>query len=105
MLAEKIGLTFQQIQKYERGTNRISASRLFEFSQLLDVPISFFFDDMPEEIACKRPAPMPAEPMAKREVLDMVRAYHAIGDPGVRKSLFEMVKAVTQSDEKVADRQ
>ena len=95
-LADKIGLTFQQIQKYERGTNRISASRLFELSQVLDVPVSFFFDDMPEEIASTRPAPTPDDPMAKREVLDMVRAYHAISDAGVRKSLFDMIKVVTK---------
>ena len=47
-LGEAVGLTFQQIQKYERGANRIGASRLFEFSRILDVPVSFFFDDMNE---------------------------------------------------------
>src|SRR5512147_1895392 len=47
-LGEAVGLTFQQIQKYERGANRIGASRLFEFSRILDVPVSFFFDDMAE---------------------------------------------------------
>ena len=51
VLGDLIGLTFQQVQKYERGANRIGASRLFELSQVLDVPVSFFFDDMPEEIA------------------------------------------------------
>lgn len=49
-LGEAVGLTFQQIQKYERGANRIGSSRLFEFSRVLDVPVSFFFDDMPPEL-------------------------------------------------------
>jgi len=49
-LGDAVGLTFQQIQKYERGANRIGASRLFEFSKILDVPVSFFFEGMPEEL-------------------------------------------------------
>jgi len=55
-LGEAIGLTFQQIQKYERGTNRISASRLFDLARVLDVPISFFFDDMPDAAAASSPS-------------------------------------------------
>ena len=51
VLGDAIGISFQQMQKYERSANRISASRLFEISQVLDVPVSFFFDDMPEELA------------------------------------------------------
>ena len=50
-LGEALGLTFQQVQKYERGVNRVGASRLFDLSRVLDVPISFFFDDMPEPLA------------------------------------------------------
>src|SRR5436309_15816317 len=50
-LGEALGLTFQQVQKYERGVNRVGASRLFDLSRVLDVPISFFFDDMPESLA------------------------------------------------------
>ena len=50
-LGEALGLTFQQVQKYERGVNRVGASRLFDLSRVLDVPISFFFDDMPENLA------------------------------------------------------
>src|SRR6202161_4131792 len=50
-LGEALGLTFQQVQKYERGVNRVGASRLFDLSRVLDVPISFFFDDMPEQTA------------------------------------------------------
>src|ERR1700757_484262 len=50
-LGESLGLTFQQVQKYERGVNRVGASRLFDLSRVLDVPISFFFDDMPDSLA------------------------------------------------------
>src|SRR6184192_1119568 len=50
-LGEALGLTFQQVQKYERGVNRVGASRLFDLSRVLDVPISFFFDDMPDSLA------------------------------------------------------
>ena len=106
-LGEQIGLTFQQVQKYERGANRIGASRLFNLSQVLDVPVSFFFDDMPRETA---EAPVLGEdddddkvveyepdPMAKRETLELVRAYYRITDPGVRKRLFELTKAVANN--------
>jgi len=108
-LGEAIGLTFQQVQKYERGANRIGASRLFDLSRVLDVPVSFFFDDMPEDAAAapidddeeggeERAAPAyEPDPMAKRETLELVRAYYRIGDPSVRKRLFELTKAVANA--------
>jgi transcriptional regulator with XRE-family HTH domain len=100
-LGQAVSLTFQQIQKYERGTNRIGSSRLYQFSQVLDVPVSFFFDDMPPDIAGRPPglAEAPGEPfetekLARRETLELVRAYYRIPDPAVRKRIFELVKAV-----------
>lgn len=106
-LGEAIGLTFQQVQKYERGANRIGASRLFNLSQVLDVPVSFFFDDMPREAADApvlgeeddedRVVEFEPDPMAKRETLELVRAYYRITDPGVRKRLFELTKAVANN--------
>ena len=103
-LGEAIGLTFQQVQKYERGSNRIGASRLFDLARVLDVPVGFFFDDMAEDVAARSPgqsrgAPQVSveiepNPMAKRETLELVRAYYKIRDDGVRKRLFEMVKAL-----------
>lgn len=112
-LGESLGLTFQQVQKYERGVNRIGSSRLFELGQILDVPVSFFFDDMAE---AARPsglglttglAPGLAEESAtfehdlddglsldKRETLELIRAYYRITDPAVRKRLFELTKAL-----------
>ena len=99
-LGEAVGITFQQLQKYERGSNRISASRLFNLSQVLDVPVSFFFDDMP--VAGGKPNTAIVaqsetdefESMAKRETLELVRAYYRITDPAVRKRTFELVKAL-----------
>jgi len=111
-LGELLGLTFQQVQKYERGVNRIGSSRLFELGQILDVPISFFFDDLPEAVtgaggaASGYATPGLAEervafdhednslPLDKRETLELVRAYYRIGDPAVRKRLFELAKAL-----------
>jgi transcriptional regulator with XRE-family HTH domain len=106
-LGEAIGLTFQQVQKYERGANRIGASRLFDLSRVLDVPVSFFFDDMPADVEIPGDEPMGAvedkpagyepDPMAKRETLELVRAYYRINDPSVRKRLFELTKAVANA--------
>ncbi|MDI1286234.1 MAG: helix-turn-helix transcriptional regulator [Reyranella sp.] len=108
-LGEAVGLTFQQIQKYERGTNRVSASRLFEFAKIVDVPVSFFFDEMPAKARAGRPVsgrggkgfgeagtPFAQEkdPLVKRETLELVRAYYKIREPGVRKGVYDMVKAV-----------
>jgi transcriptional regulator with XRE-family HTH domain len=93
-LGEAIGLTFQQVQKYERGANRISASRLYILSHVLDVPVSFFFDDLPavEGVAPTRPAA--DDVMCRRETLELVRAYYAIPDEGTRKRLVDLVRAV-----------
>ena len=105
-LGEAVNLTFQQIQKYERGANRIGASRMFELSRVLDVPVSFFFDDMAEDI--KTPEGMreramrdqgqvsyDPDPLARRETLELVRAYYKIVDPKVRKRLFELTKSLS----------
>jgi len=108
-LGDAVGLTFQQIQKYERGSNRIGSSRLFEFAKVLDVPVSYFFDEMPADALSGRPmsgrgrksygepgTPFEEEkdPLIKRETLELVRAYYKIREARVRKRIFEMVKAV-----------
>ncbi len=103
-LGDAIGVTFQQMQKYEKGTNRISASRLFALSRVLDVPIQYFFDDMPAAVAAsspankkrgkaKKPPSYEPDPMARRETLELVRAYYKISAPRVRKRLYELTKA------------
>ena len=107
-LGEALGLTFQQVQKYERGVNRVGASRLFDLSRVLDVPISFFFDDMPENLAASFGAPshrrtnglqdngeaFPDDTLARRETLELVRAYYRITDPNVRKRMFDLIKSM-----------
>ncbi|MFC4237782.1 MULTISPECIES: helix-turn-helix domain-containing protein [Thalassospira] len=103
-LGEAIGLTFQQVQKYERGANRVGASRLYDLSRVLEVPVSFFFDDMPDEISSKSvherremsesPDPFDNDPMNRRETLELVRAYYRITDPTQRKRVFELVKSM-----------
>ena len=103
-LADAIGLTFQQVQKYERGTNRMGSSRLYDIARILDVPVKYFFEEMPAEIAANSPAQRrhmakgppdyKSDPMAKRETLELVRAYYRISNPLLRKRLFEMVKAL-----------
>jgi transcriptional regulator with XRE-family HTH domain len=97
-LGEKIGVTFQQLQKYESGANRISASRLFDLSRVLDVPVSYFFDEMTENVSGsgKMEAALSNEPnlMAKRETLELARAYTRIADPKLRQLLRSLVTAV-----------
>ncbi len=97
-LGEKIGVTFQQLQKYESGANRTNASRLFDLSRVLDVPVSYFFDEMTENVsdAGKTEAALTDEPnlMAKRETLELARAYTRIADPKLRQLLRSLVTAV-----------
>lgn len=98
-LGDAIGLTFQQVQKYERGANRVGASRLYDLSRVLDVPVSYFF----EELGDASPAsgandqsgePYQSNPMMKRETLELVRAYLRISDPQIKRRLFELAKAL-----------
>ncbi len=103
-LGDALGLTFQQVQKYERGANRIGASRLFQLSLILDVPVSFFFEDMvepeagtPQGIAiglAEGADSFDHDPMAKRETLELVRSYYRITDEKLRRRVFELVKAL-----------
>ena len=110
-LAKAVNLTFQQIQKYERGSNRIGASRLFQFAHVLDVPVSFFYDDMPDgsEKAKLLAADGNAEPfeqdqLARRETLELVRAYYRINDSTVRRRIFELTKTLSRSEDRLAKR-
>jgi transcriptional regulator with XRE-family HTH domain len=107
-LGEAIGLTFQQVQKYERGANRVGSSRLFDLARVLDVPVSYFFEDMSASVQEKSPSklmgvaapPEPEyepDPMAKRETLELVRAYYKITDPQVRKRIFELTKSIAKT--------
>ena len=89
-LAAKVGIKFQQIQKYETGANRISASRLWDIADALEVPVSFFFEGL-DHAAGMAPA---ADMMADKEALDLVRAYYAIPEHQ-RRSLFELAQVLS----------
>src|SRR3954468_24220359 len=105
-LGDGVRLTFQQVQKYERGSNRITASRLLEFSKILDVPVEHFFEAMPADVLGGRAGSAPGnatageagpltgekDPLVRPETLELVRSYYKIREPVVRKRLFEMVK-------------
>ncbi len=107
-LGEALGLTFQQVQKYERGVNRIGASRLFDLARVLDVPISFFFDDMPDTMgngASRRSFGFAEgqegfedDTLHRRETLELVRAYYRITDPSVRKRVFDLIKSLAPTE-------
>ncbi len=100
-LAEALGLTFQQVQKYEKGTNRISASKLWNLTQILDVPVSYFFEKLSEHEprAARKGKDRDRDPLSKRETLELVRAYYRITDPNVRKRIYELVKALAKMEE------
>jgi transcriptional regulator with XRE-family HTH domain len=111
-LGERLGLTFQQVQKYERGANRISASKLYALSGILDVPVSFFFDDLPSDptqlvgtAASARTSAAATDDnvMARRETLELVRGYYKIADPKVRKQIFELFKATARMATGISD--
>ena len=101
-LAEAFGVSFQQIQKYERGANRISASRLHLLTRILDVPVTYFFEGLPassepyEPIVAEDEEP---ERMTTRETLELVRAYYRIGDPAIRQRLIDLTRALSRGEE------
>ncbi len=104
-LGDALGLTFQQVQKYERGMNRIGSGRLYDLARVFDVSVEHFFEDMPPEEAAsslatkgrsrmkKLPSYEP-NPMLKRETLELVRAYYKIENARVRKRLYHFTKAL-----------
>ena len=113
-LGTELNITFQQVQKYERGANRISASRLWDIGHVLDVPISYFFDYMSQDTMEGSPRRIGRggevvnqhgdqlrDPMARCETLKLVRTYCTIEKPIARKRISEMVKSIatTLSDE------
>ena len=104
-LGANLSLTFQQVQKYEKGANRVGASRLYAIAKILDVPIQYFFDDMPEYVVSKIPSGevvhgSAAETdyvmdfVASREGLELNRAFSKIKDPAQRKALVELIKTL-----------
>ena len=104
-LGESMGLTFQQVQKYEKGVNRIGASRLFQIAKILDVPVQFFFEEAPQ-FDGSAPAGMAEaesetfilEFLNSREGLELNRAFVKIADPKVRKSVVDLVRSLSNQD-------
>lgn len=99
-IADSANLTFQQIQKYERGANRISASRLYEFSKILSIPPSYFFEDFEDtdlkslQKAAQDNPQYVKDNTLSREMLEMVRAYYRILDLPIRKRVSDLIKAL-----------
>ncbi len=98
-LAEHVGIRFQQIQKYECGANRVSAARLFELSEALSVPVQYFYEGLSERNgAFDEPNPEILAPdvLSKKETMDLVRAYYALG-PEPRRHLLDLAKSLEHS--------
>jgi len=100
-LANAVGLTFQQIQKYEKGTNRVSASKLYELSRFLDEPITWFFGDYEDNAANFRASP-PEENVSNflqtAEGGELARTFSRIGKAVVRRKILELVVAASSED-------
>jgi transcriptional regulator with XRE-family HTH domain len=103
-LGEHLGLTFQQVQKYEKGVNRIGASRLFDLARVLAVPIQFFYDEAPigpvDAVASPGFAERPAESyvvdfLSTREGMELNKAFVKITDPKVRRSVVDLVRSLS----------
>jgi transcriptional regulator with XRE-family HTH domain len=88
-LARALGVTFQQVQKYESGANRVSASRLWEIAAVLNMPIAYFFPDNGQEPGSEQPE--------QPESIELVRLFYTIADPQIRQQLFDMVKVSAAS--------
>lgn len=106
-LGESLGITFQQIQKYEKGTNRVGASRLQGISSILNVPVSFFFEDAPGNHAAdasgfaeENEATYVVDFLSSTEGVQLTRYFTKISDPKVRKKIIDLVKTLADDDEK-----
>lgn len=105
-LGEKLGITFQQVQKYEKGTNRVGASRLQAIASILDAPVSFFFEDAPGQSAGQSKgfsedngASYVVDFISSSEGLQLNRAFVRITDPKVRRKIIELVRTIGVDEE------
>lgn len=112
-MADMLGLTFQQVQKYEKGMNRVGASRLWDISRVLEVPMGFFFEDMDADVASQSPRMLNAtpdalyvsenrisfdeDPMKRAETLELIRAYYKITNRAIAKQMFDLMIALSKS--------
>ena len=110
-LGDSLGLSFQQVQKYERGIDRISVGRLVQMAEVLDVPITYFFEELspalqivaegrgPEAGLAAAESAMADDPMAKRETLELVRAYYEIDQPELRRNVFGLIRSIASREQ------
>lgn len=97
-LAQSVGIRFQQIQKYESGANRVSASRLWDLAQALDIPVSFFFEGLTNgAIDMNGDGNVEAGVLQNKETMDLIRAYYGL-DEGPRRRLLDLAKALSGSE-------
>ena len=113
-LASLLGLTFQQVQKYERGMNRVGASRLWDIGKVLEVPIEFFYEDMDSNVAKQSPrtfslpddklnfleeeqAAFDSDPMNRQETIELVKAYYKIPNRKAAKHLYDLIITMSKS--------
>lgn len=113
-MADMLGLTFQQVQKYEKGMNRVGASRLWDISKVLNVSMNFFFEDMDNATAAQSPRMLSSnnddfllsdqhddlnfeDPMKRAETLELVRAYYKIPNRAIAKNLFNLIVSLSKS--------
>lgn len=95
-LAELVGIKFQQIQKYETGANRVSASRLWDIADALGVDVSFFFEGIKteQELAAEAVENVPVDLMGDKEAMDLIRSYYSIPEDQ-RRRLFELARVLS----------
>ncbi|MCO4847105.1 MAG: helix-turn-helix transcriptional regulator [Yoonia sp.] len=95
-LAEAVGIKFQQIQKYETGMNRVSASRLWDIANVLTVPVSFFFEGLDDSAAQASTGDVPSDVLTDKEALELLRSYYAIPE-NQRRRLFDLARVLSEA--------
>lgn len=108
-LASAVGLTFQQIQKYEKGMNRMGASRLLDFSRILEVPVNYFFDDgileSSQGLSEESSSSYKIDPFIRRDTMELIRSYLHIRNDKIRKRFLDLAKALTEFEEQKKETQ
>jgi transcriptional regulator with XRE-family HTH domain len=113
-LGKSLGLTFQQIQKYERGINRMGSSRLFQIAKTLSVPVAYFFEEIPASFSLSTPpgfadneqSSLEGAPekqsdydiLRRRETLELIRAYYRIQDDKQRRKIYELIRSMSDEE-------
>jgi len=101
-LAQAVGITFQQVQKYEKGANAMSASRLFEFSIFMNTPVSYFFEEFNVDVLETSDNIVPISAVSDREALELMKAFKRVKNPLMRKRLADMIRAVADEKQMMA---